>query len=112
MARDGGSAMIAQPELDFAGVARCRGSDPVTARRAARSVQGEQATRMEAMILDALRDHADGLTSHELAEVTGLSLVSASPRLRPLVNKGLVMDSGVKRAGPSGRGSIVWRVVA
>jgi hypothetical protein len=56
-----------------------------------------------------LRAHPAGLTSHEVAAHLGLSLVTVSPRMRPLVRKNLVVDSGEKRAGVGFMNSIVWK---
>lgn len=84
---------------------KARIKDPETAKAAARSVD---ATRLESLCLDFLR-HSQGLTAHELAQILRLPLVSVSPRMRPLVNKGLVTDSGGRRATASGRKAIVWR---
>ncbi len=88
--------------------ALARSTDPGTSRAAAASVSSN-ANRLEKIVLDAVKASVDGLTSHELAEATGLSLVTVSPRLRPLTNKGLIVDSQIRRAGTSGRQSIVWK---
>jgi predicted ArsR family transcriptional regulator len=80
---------------------------PETSHAAARSVRP---TDLEACVLRALRSCKDGATSFELAELLGLSLVTVSPRLRPLVNKRLVRDSGRTRRGDSGRPRIVWEI--
>jgi len=83
-----------------------RSGDPATAHDAAASVN---ATRLEQVVLDALMQLGPK-TSFELADALGLSLVTVSPRLRPLADKGLVEDSGQVKVNPSGRKSIVWRV--
>jgi hypothetical protein len=41
----------------------------------------------------------DGLTTFELAEITGRSRITISPRMAPLTHKGLVVDSGERRQG-------------
>ena len=81
-----------------------RRNDPDTSKSAARSIE---VTNLEYEVVIALAQRGD-MTSHELAEYLNLSLVSVSPRLAPLVRKGKVKDSGERRAGPSGRKSIVW----
>jgi hypothetical protein len=100
--------MNAQPSLfdnlPPPGAARRR--DPETSKAAARHVDTNQ---LEAIVLDALRSHPRGLTSHQIASLTGLSLVTVSPRMRPLVRKNLIVDSGEKRAGVGFAKSIVWR---
>lgn len=96
-----------QLAIDFE-PALARRTDPPTAHAAARSID---VTDLEALVLAALKCSLDGLTTHELATRCGLSLVTVSPRMRPLVHKARVRDSGRKRAGTSGRKSIVWVAV-
>lgn len=86
-----------------------RQSDPDTAQDAARSLTG-QLTTLEKLCLQEIEKSSAGLTSHEIAQLTGLHLVTVSPRLRPLSDKGRIADSGVRRVGSSGRASIVWIV--
>lgn len=88
---------------------RARRRDPDTAKKAAASVP---VADLEARVLRALRLSKAGMTTHELAWLLKVDLVSVSPRLRPLAEKGLVQDSGERRRGDSGRSSIVWRAVA
>ena|ERR1700686_890979 len=82
-------------------------NDPVTAKAAAKSVD---TSFLETMVLNYLRDNPAGLTAHEIATKSGESLVTISPRMRPLVRRGLVEDSGETRATDSGRQAIVWRI--
>ena len=79
-------------------------TDPTTSHEAAKSVP---VSALEATCLAAIRNAPMGLTSEELAHVTGCSLVTVSPRLRPLANDGLVYAGG-KRKNRSGRLAIVW----
>jgi DNA-binding MarR family transcriptional regulator len=83
-----------------------RRTDPRTSVAAAQSVEPAP---LEALVLECLYRRPAGLTTHELADLLHLELVTVSPRMRPLASKGLVVDSGERRAGPSGRKSIVWR---
>jgi DNA-binding MarR family transcriptional regulator len=85
-----------------------RHNDPDTAQEAAESID---VTKLESAVLSALGKSVSGLTVYEIAERLDISLVSASPRLRPLVRKGFVEDSGDRRETPSGRRAIVWRLV-
>lgn len=82
--------------------ALARAGDLFTSHAAAASVNVSAA---EAVVLDALRAHPAGLTSHELAEVTGRALVSVSPRMRPLCEKGKVCEAGRRD------NRTVWRVM-
>lgn len=86
--------------------ARSRQSDPPSSKAAARSVD---TNHLERLVVQALRAHPAGMTSHEVAAYLDLSLVTVSPRFRPLVNKNLIVDSGEKRAGVGFKTSIVWK---
>lgn len=92
--------------------AAARHSDPTTSHDAARSIEGTEATRMEAKVFSAILGSHHGLTTHEISEITGIPYWSVTPRIRPLVRKGLIEDSHGKRAGDSGRQSIVWTAAA
>ena len=84
-----------------------RNTDPSTSHEA---MSAPTATQLEALVLDVLRKHPDGLTTEQLAEITDISLVTVSPRLRPLTNKGFVGQSG-RRQNRSGRSAIVWKAL-
>ena len=80
-----------------------RRTDPATSREAAEAIV-EQLPRLEAVVLEAVTAAGKrGATSHEIADATGLSLVTVSPRLRPLARRGKVIESGQRRDG-----RIVW----
>lgn len=81
-----------------------RRSDPKTSHRAARRIS---TTDLEGLVLASLK-YAGEATSYELADRLSLSLVSVSPRLRPLVKKGAVIDSGRTKPGDNGRSRTVW----
>lgn len=87
--------------------ARARNSDPQTSHDAATSVD---VSRLQRICLEAIRGAVDGLTSEQLATVTGLPLVTVSPRLRPLAENNLIY-AGERRKNRSGRTAIVWRPV-
>lgn len=84
-----------------------RRTDPRTSREAGAAVN---IAAMEAAVYGALKSHGP-MTSFEIAELLRLSLVSVSPRLRPLADKGLIRDSGVRRTGESRRARTVWEIV-
>ena len=99
--------MTIQQDL-FGGQALARHSDPPTSKAAAESVRGKGASKMESVVLEALRSSSRGLTSHELVSWTGLPWNTCTPRVKPLVRKGLAADSGLKRPGPTGKQCVVW----
>jgi DNA-binding MarR family transcriptional regulator len=79
--------------------AYARRTDPQTSHDAADRVD---VNRLEGIVLEAI-SNSRGLTSKEIAEVTGLDKWSVSPRIKPLRKKNLVWDSGKRRDR-----SIVW----
>ena len=89
-----------------------RNTDPDTSHDAANKFD---ATKCEAIVLASLRANPDGLTNHEVSELTGLEIGSVSPRMRPLVRKELVEDSGERRVPnvrkARKRGQIIWKAV-
>lgn len=86
-------------------LALARRTDPVTSHAAAAVVD---ARTLEALIVDTLRRHGPRTTA-ELADLTGASLVSVSPRMKPLAERGIVVADG-KRKNPSGVRAIAWRL--
>lgn len=85
--------------------ALARATDPSTSHAAAASIEP---TALEDRVLQCLRRNPHGLTSTEIAERLNLAPWTVSPRIKPMREKGLVLDSGIKRKGASGRSSIVW----
>jgi hypothetical protein len=87
-----------------------RHSDPSTSHQAAFEFDA-QVTAIEQRILAELRGLGrNGMTSHALAAVLCLELVTVSPRMKPLVTKNLVRDSGRRSESPSGRQRIIWEI--
>ena len=86
-----------------------RRTDPETSHAAASAIDasGLQAVAYEAIIASGER----GLINSELVVVTGLDWNTVTPRVRPLVNKGLVYADGT-RPGPSGKKQTVWKATA
>lgn len=93
---------------DLFGDAYARKHDPDTSQRAASFMRGEIANKLERKVLNAVRSSPAGLTNHEIVALTGLTWNTATPRVRPLVRKGYVMDTGKRRIGPTNRPCIVW----
>lgn len=81
---------------DFAALARRE--DPVTSHEAAERVDGKL---LAERVLQDLDEHGPG-TAHEIAERMGLSLVTVSPRMKPLEDAGKVVR------GPRRHGRTVW----
>jgi len=85
-------------------------SDQGTSLAAARSLR-LYVPALEARVLDAIRAAGErGMTDAEIEAATGLLHQTASPRRRWLALRALVVDSGLRRATPSGRLAVAWRV--
>ena len=82
--------------------ALARNSDPGTSHAAAATFKP---LTLMARIVESLR-HSDGLTTHQIAAALDASLVSVSPRMKPLVQKNVIRDSGRRD-----QGRIVWQLV-
>jgi len=95
-------------QLEF-GSAYARTTDPGTSHAAARSIEGEEASRMEKLVLQVLLENPEGLTTHEMVPLVGLPYESVTPRIAPLVRKNMVENSGSRRRGSRKRMCIVWR---
>ncbi len=97
------------------GHALARSSDPETSKLAADSVKGEEAGRVERIVLDALLRLGGDATAYQIElEVQrvhpGLDSNSITPRLKPLERKGLVIRTDRRGPGRGTRKQIVWEV--
>lgn len=101
---------MSQLSLDDLGPPRARTSDPDTSHEAARYTE-PRANTNRALALRVLREHPDGLTDFELAELTGLQQTSIGKRRGELRDGGFVRDTGRRRRAPSGAMAIVWEAV-
>lgn len=84
-----------------------RRTDPATSKAAAYAVN---LNALERLVVEALRDNPEGLTTAEIASTKGVERDSISPRIPRLVKAGIVYDSGSKRV-PEGRrrAAIIWK---
>lgn len=86
--------------------ALARSTDPMTSVFAAEKID---TAKLEGIVLQQLMACGDqGATTEELAAALNMDRVTVSPRMRPLCNKGLVVESDMRRVGRSGKKSIVW----
>ncbi|MXO74856.1 hypothetical protein GRI40_06430 [Altererythrobacter aerius] len=83
---------------------------PETSREAAASVAPAAANRSN-LALRFVRERAPvGATSDEVASRYEWERYSSRPRLAELHKRGLIVDSGRRREGASGRKQVVWVV--
>jgi len=84
-----------------------RQSDPSTSHAAAASFDP---TDLEQIVLGAIIMHPRGATQDDvLATLPNISYASITPRFKPLLNKGLIVATGEKRKGRSGRSQRVLK---
>jgi len=83
-------------------------SNETTSRDAAYEI-APHVPRLEWEVLNAIKTHGP-LACHEIEELTGLPHTTCSARIRGLVLKNWLEDSGVKVKTPSGRSAIRWRL--
>lgn len=87
--------------------AKARNTDPLTSDLAADTVP---VSRLQDTCLRHIRFWPYGCTSEQLADSTGIALVTVSPRLKPLEQRGLIYRDGT-RTNRSGKQAIVWKAV-
>ena len=93
-----------------------RRTNPKTSKDAAGRVRDFAHAHRE-QILNALRDHAEGLTVHEIASYTRLDAHAIGKRMNELEAAGLVyvvvdvFGSEMTRKSPSGRAARVWQLM-
>lgn len=93
-----------------------RGGRPEAPRSSERSTNRVRETSQrptvpdaeQTRILNALRHNVSGMTDEELQALLEMPGNSERPRRRELERKGLIRDSGRRRAVRSGRQAIVW----
>ena len=86
-----------------------RNTDPETSKEAAQSVN---VTNLEQIVLDVIKRYPNGCISQDVeSELAQYRSSSITPRYNQLIKKGLVIDTGEKRPGFSGRNQRVMRAV-
>jgi len=86
-----------------------RNTDPQTSKEAAQSVD---VTNLEQIVLDVIKRYPNGCISQDVeSELAQYRSSSITPRYNQLIKKGLVIDTGEKRPGFSGRNQRVMRAV-
>lgn len=88
--------------------ALARHTDPAPAHEAAAAIT-PHITERERRVIFALCEIGPA-TSHQIAEHLDLPLISVSPRLRPLCNRGLVIEAGFRKPAHGPR-RILWALM-
>tara|TARA_R110000737_G_scaffold253598_1_gene262939 strand:+ start:437 stop:781 length:345 start_codon:yes stop_codon:yes gene_type:complete len=88
-----------------------KSSDPDTSFESAHEIMPILGN-LESTVLKAIRQSgSDGLTGDELAVATDMLRHTCCPRTATLKRKGLIVDSGERRKGVSGKKQVVWKAV-
>jgi hypothetical protein len=99
-----------QPELNFGTPARklARANDPDTSKEAAQLVD---TTKLEAMVYEAICKFGEaGCISDQILDAfPSMPYSSVTARYRALLDKGMIVDTGARRPGKSGRSQRVMR---
>lgn len=78
-----------------------RSTDPQTSKNA---ITETSATHLEQLVLAAIRFFPNGCIGEDIERLLShIPYRTVSPRFRPLIEKGLVLDTGEKRKASSGR---------
>ena len=86
-----------------------RNTDPQTSKEAAVTVN---VSSMEQTVLDVIKSYPKGCITEQIEwDLPDVRISSISPRIRPLINKGLIIDTGEKRPSSSGRNQRVLKAV-
>jgi len=89
--------------------ALARISDPYTSKEAALTVD---TNKMEQMVLNVIKTFPDGCICQDIElALPHVRTSSISPRIRPLLKKKLIVLTGEKRPGFSGRNQQVFKAV-
>jgi hypothetical protein len=90
----------------FAEAPFVRGSD--TSEAAARAIEPDMNALQQKVLAHLRGCSALGATDDEMQRALAMNPSTQRPRRIELVNKGLVVDSGMKRRTGSGRWAVVW----
>jgi hypothetical protein len=89
--------------------ARARRSDPFTSHESAERITPHLGTIDDSIYRALLAVGDAGLTSDEISDLTGIKYRSVTPRLKPMMLKGIVCRDGETRTGESGHKQLIWK---
>lgn len=85
-----------------------RSTDPDTSHEAANAMSDARITELQQAALDALKALGGSGTNDDIVEQSGVDWNTITPRMRPLLRKGLVSIEGKRRSTRTGRKQIIW----
>ena len=68
------------------------------------------AQTLRGQCLVMMNNTGHGMTADEVASALNVSILAIRPRFSELSQRGLIQDSGNRRANDSGRNAIVWKL--
>lgn len=99
------------PVLSANDVARARRCDPFTSHLSAGKITPRLGTIDDSIYKALLAVGESGATSDEIVEMTGIKYRSVTPRLKPMMRKGLVTGGNETRVGESGHKNLIWKAL-
>ena len=75
-----------------------RNTDPDTSHEAARI----HTSTLEGMVFEVINTHGP-MTTEEISQALKIDLQSITPRIAPLMRLGILVDTGLRKPGASGR---------
>lgn len=88
-------------------VGRFRKHDPDTSKAAAKTI----VNNMETVVLDAIKAFPDGCIADDVVAHLQMRWDTVTPRFAPLIRKKLIIDTGERRKGASGRSQRVLKAL-
>ena len=84
-----------------------RKTDPDTSKAAAKTV----VSNMELVVLEAIKAFPDGCIADDVVAHLQMRWDTVTPRFAPLLRKNLIIDTGERRKGASGRSQRVLKAL-
>ena len=84
-----------------------RKTDPDTSKTAAKTV----VSNMELVVLEAIKAFPDGCIADDVVAHLQMRWDTVTPRFAPLLRKNLIIDTGERRKGASGRSQRVLKAL-
>jgi len=88
----------------WAGLAR--NTDPDTSKEAA-----QKAPNLKLVVLEAIKKFPDGCIADDVVDALNMRWDTVTPRFAPLLKEGLIVDTGWRRKGRTGRSQRVVKAV-
>jgi predicted ArsR family transcriptional regulator len=78
--------------------------------QAAKKQNKEQNNERRRRALNLFKNHPNGLTSDEVANILGENILAIRPRVSELRAQGKIESTGTRRKSVNGNGATVWKI--